>query len=60
MADLPSGTVTFLFTDIEGSTKLAQEYPTGSIVLLGAKPLKFMMKIFSGGSLRQSPQAGLL
>ena len=25
--NLPSGTVTFLFTDIEGSTKLAQEYP---------------------------------
>ncbi|MDQ2690936.1 MAG: adenylate/guanylate cyclase domain-containing protein, partial [Chloroflexota bacterium] len=25
--DLPSGTVTFLFTDIEGSTRLAQEYP---------------------------------
>lgn len=24
---LPSGTVTFLFTDIEGSTKLAQAYP---------------------------------
>jgi predicted ATPase/class 3 adenylate cyclase len=24
--DLPKGTVTFLFTDIEGSTKLAQEY----------------------------------
>jgi class 3 adenylate cyclase len=24
---LPTGTVTFLFTDIEGSTKLAQEYP---------------------------------
>ena len=24
---LPSGTVTFLFTDIEGSTKLAQENP---------------------------------
>src|SRR5687768_13744263 len=23
----PSGTVTFLFTDIEGSTKLAQEHP---------------------------------
>lgn len=28
MADIPSGTVTFLFTDIEGSTKLAQAYPT--------------------------------
>jgi len=27
MANLPSGTVTFLFTDIEGSTKLAQEHP---------------------------------
>ena len=27
MNHLPSGTVTFLFTDIEGSTKLAQEYP---------------------------------
>ncbi|HSL47111.1 MAG TPA: adenylate/guanylate cyclase domain-containing protein [Anaerolineales bacterium] len=25
--DLPTGTVTFLFTDIEGSTRLAQEYP---------------------------------
>jgi class 3 adenylate cyclase len=23
---LPTGTVTFLFTDIEGSTKLAQEH----------------------------------
>ncbi|MFN8387780.1 MAG: adenylate/guanylate cyclase domain-containing protein [Anaerolineales bacterium] len=27
MVDIPSGTVTFLFTDIEGSTKLAQAYP---------------------------------
>ena len=27
MADLPTGTVTFLFTDIEGSTKLAQQNP---------------------------------
>jgi class 3 adenylate cyclase len=26
-SSLPSGTVTFLFTDIEGSIKLAQEYP---------------------------------
>jgi len=28
---LPSGTVTFLFTDIEGSTKLAQQYPRISL-----------------------------
>src|SRR5215216_379932 len=31
---LPSGTVTFLFTDIEGSTKLAQEYPDEMPALL--------------------------
>src|SRR5512136_49787 len=27
MPDLPTGTVTFLFTDIEGSTTLAQQFP---------------------------------
>ena len=27
MSNLPSGTVTFLFTDIEGSTKLWEKYP---------------------------------
>src|SRR5215211_696191 len=27
MTNVPSGTVTFLFTDIEGSTRLAREYP---------------------------------
>jgi predicted ATPase/class 3 adenylate cyclase len=31
---LPSGTVTFLFTDIEGSTKLAQQYPDSMPALL--------------------------
>src|SRR5919197_4505165 len=34
MADLPSGTVTFLFTDIEGSTKLSQQYPDAMPALL--------------------------
>ncbi len=34
MSNLPSGTVTFLFTDIEGSTKLAQEHPDEMPVLL--------------------------
>src|ERR1044071_2217649 len=33
MTNEPSGTVTFLFTDIEGSTKLAQEYPDAMPVL---------------------------
>ncbi|HLA06673.1 MAG TPA: adenylate/guanylate cyclase domain-containing protein, partial [Anaerolineales bacterium] len=32
--NLPSGTVTFLFTDIEGSTKLAQQYPDAMPALL--------------------------
>ena len=34
MGKLPSGTVTFLFTDIEGSTKLAQEFPDALPALL--------------------------
>jgi len=34
MSSLPSGTVTFLFTDIEGSTKLAQNHPEAMPVLL--------------------------
>jgi hypothetical protein len=34
MGELPSGTVTFLFTDIEGSTDLAQKYPDALPALL--------------------------
>ena len=34
MNSLPSGTVTFLFTDIEGSTNLAQQYPDALPALL--------------------------
>lgn len=34
MSDLPTGTVTFLFTDIEGSTNLAQQYPDALPALL--------------------------
>ncbi|HET9587397.1 MAG TPA: adenylate/guanylate cyclase domain-containing protein, partial [Anaerolineales bacterium] len=34
MSSFPSGTVTFLFTDIEGSTKLAQQYPEEMPALL--------------------------
>src|SRR5664279_4862789 len=34
MTSLPSGTVTFLFTDIEGSTRLIQQYPESMKVAL--------------------------
>ena len=34
MSTLPTGTVTFLFTDIEGSTKLAQQHPDHISALL--------------------------
>ena len=34
MDHIPTGTVTFLFTDIEGSTKLAQEHPDDMPALL--------------------------
>src|SRR5689334_9443963 len=34
MPDLPSGTVTFLFTDIEGSTRLWEQHPQAMEVAL--------------------------
>jgi predicted ATPase/class 3 adenylate cyclase len=34
MPDLPTGTVTFLFTDIEGSTQLWERYPTAMKIAL--------------------------
>src|SRR5688572_16038433 len=34
MTNLPFGTVTFLFTDIEGSTKLWEKYPESMPVVL--------------------------
>lgn len=36
MSDLPSGTVTFLFTDVEGSTRLLQELGEGYLDALSA------------------------
>jgi hypothetical protein len=56
MNNLPTGTVTFLFTDIEGSTKLAQQHPDAMPVLLarhheiliGEKSLKSNTMYFLG------------
>ena len=47
--DLPSGTVTFLFTDVEGSTKLLYE--------LGADA--YLNKPFSVAQLRESVDRAL-
>src|SRR4030095_6834241 len=50
MADQPSGTVTFLFTDIEGSTKLAQQYPDRWEILRARHHtiLQTAMELFNG------------
>ena len=40
MVGVPTGTVTFLFTDIEGSTKLAREHP-GKEKVCGAALFSF-------------------
>jgi class 3 adenylate cyclase len=34
MPDLPTGTVTFLFTDIEGSTRLWEQHPEAMTAVL--------------------------
>ena len=36
MSELPSGTVTFLFTDLEGSTRLWEEHPDAMQAGVGA------------------------
>ena len=45
MNSLPSGTVTFLFTDIEGSTDLAQVHP-GQIYGVAPEIMERLAEIF--------------
>ena len=48
MAKLPEGTVTFLFTDIEGSTRLAQRVGAAFAELIetqGALPSRFVVTL---------------
>jgi len=49
MGTLPTGNVTFLFTDIEGSTKLAQEYPDEMSSLL-ARHNEILSQAFEGNN----------
>ena len=49
--DLPSGTVTFLFTDVEGSTKLLHELGTDVYAGALAEHRRILRETFTGGSL---------
>jgi hypothetical protein len=54
-ADLPTGTVTFLFTDIEGSTRLIEDLgEDGYVDALAAHPNKGRIRVASG-SFRIAP-----
>ena len=41
MTNLPTGTITFLFTDIEGSTRLVQAHPDDESLGLGGALVKY-------------------
>ena len=47
MRDLPSGTVTFLFTDVEGSTKLLHELGAGAYAEALLKHRRVVREAFS-------------
>ena len=56
MSSLPSGTITFLFTDIEGSTRLLQQLGENYSALL-ARQQQILREAFAahGGSVVDSP-----
>jgi class 3 adenylate cyclase len=45
VAELPSGTVTFLFTDIEGSTRLWQDEPEAMRPALSSLTTKYRSRV---------------
>ena len=56
MADLPTGTVSFLFTDIEGSTKLLEELGEVYVDLLEEHHLVLQDAIEEAGGIRVSTE----
>ena len=52
MPDLPSGTVTFLFTDIEGSTALWERVPQAMAVAIKRQIVLLDAAIHAHGSLQ--------
>jgi len=61
MPDLPTGTVTFLFTDLEGSTRLWEEYPEAMKVALARHDAILRDAVVSrGGHVVKTTGDGLL
>jgi hypothetical protein len=56
MPDLPTGTVTFLFTDIEGSTRLWEQHPDAMRLAL-ARHDDLLLMGFGGPRLRNKVKA---
>src|SRR6266540_3308263 len=56
MAELPTGTVTFLFTDIEGSTRLLQELGDGYAEVLDDHAAIVRRAIAEGGGVEVSTE----
>ena len=50
MASLPTGTVTFLFTDIEGSTTLLQRLGDRRYAEVLAEHQRILRDVFAGGN----------
>jgi class 3 adenylate cyclase len=49
MADLPTGTVTFLFTDVEGSTRLVQDLGAEAYGRLQDRHAEILRRAIYGG-----------
>jgi class 3 adenylate cyclase len=60
MPDLPSGTVTFLFTDLEGSTRLWEEQPEAMQTALARHDVLLRLAVeANGGRVVKSTGDGL-
>src|SRR3954447_14802052 len=57
MSELPSGTVTFLFTDVEGSTRLLREHGDGYAELLAAHRTAIRATVAANGGVAVARRA---
>ena len=59
MAELPSGTVTFLFTDLEASTRLWEQYPDAMNAALARHDALLRDDGLQSERRQEQPQSGL-